>query len=88
MEMPHRYAVFGGLEWSVMTTKLVEAAGIEPASANSPPSDLHAYSVYKFNRLLPDRQGSHTVSLVSFSGSVPNVLFSRSYVSDSCDLGA
>jgi|GEM_PF-4327222 len=24
---------------------LVEAAGIEPASANSPPSALHAYSV-------------------------------------------
>ena len=25
---------------------LVEAAGIEPASADTPPSDLHAYFIY------------------------------------------
>jgi len=39
---------------------LVEAAGIEPASANPLPLALHAYSVNSFNRLLPDGQGSQT----------------------------
>ncbi len=36
---------------------VVEAAGIEPASASPPPEDLHAYPVYCFSRLLPDGQG-------------------------------
>ena len=61
---------------------------IEPASANTPLSALHAYSVFSFNRLLPDRQGSQIAVLVSFSGSVPDVLHSRSYVSDPHDLEA
>jgi hypothetical protein len=39
---------------------LVEAAGIEPASASSPPLVLHAYPVLGFNWLLPNRQGSQT----------------------------
>lgn len=87
-DKPQRYAAILGLKWSGLTTNLVEAAGIEPASANSLLSALHAYSVFKFNRLLPDRQGSQTAVLVSFSGSVPDVLFSRSYVSDPWDLEA
>jgi len=45
---------------------LVEAAGIEPASASSPPLVLHAYPVLKFNWLLPNRQGSQTAIPVRF----------------------
>jgi len=42
---------------TVGASVLVEAAGIEPASASPLPSVLHAYPVYCFNRTLPDRQG-------------------------------
>jgi len=45
---------------------LVEAAGIEPASASTPPLDLHAYPVYCFSRWLPDRQGKPVTSLDKF----------------------
>ena len=48
---------------------LVEAAGVEPASASTPPSALHAYPVYCFNRLLPDWQGKQTAIPVSFNES-------------------
>ncbi len=41
---------------------LVEAAGIEPASADPPPLDLHAYSIFCFNCLQPDGQGKQTAS--------------------------
>jgi len=43
---------------------LVEAAGIEPASAGPPPSDLHAYSVFDCRRPLPDGQGKRPLSPV------------------------
>jgi hypothetical protein len=42
--------------------RLVEAAGIEPASADPPPLDLHAYSIFYFNCLQPDGQGKQTAS--------------------------
>jgi len=32
---------------------LVEAAGIEPASASPPPKDLHAYSVFNLTVRYP-----------------------------------
>ena len=41
---------------------LVEAAGIEPASASPPPSVLHVYPVYCFNWTPPDRQGKRPAS--------------------------
>ena len=34
--------VYYGLSWIFMDSDLVEAAGVEPASANSPQSILHA----------------------------------------------
>jgi len=37
--------------------KLVEAAGIEPASVSSPPSALHAYFVYCLTFHWPGEQG-------------------------------
>ena len=48
---------------------MVEAAGIEPASASPLPQALHAYSIYCFNRSLPDRQGTRTA--------IPKVLARR-----------
>ena len=36
---------------------LVETAGIEPASANPPLLDLHAYSVFKFNQSVTQQTG-------------------------------
>lgn len=44
--------------------RMVEAAGIEPASANPPPLALHAYSVYCFNAMQPGRQGKQDAILV------------------------
>jgi len=38
--------------------KLVETAGIEPASANPPLLDLHAYSVFKFNQSATQQTGN------------------------------
>ena len=35
-----------GFQWSRAVLDLVEAAGIEPASASTPPLALHAYPVY------------------------------------------
>ncbi len=43
----------------VLDVEMVEAAGIEPASADPPPLALHAYSVYCFNVMQPDCQGKH-----------------------------
>ena len=40
--------------------KLVEAAGIEPASASPLPQALHAYPLYCFNWQQPERQGPLT----------------------------
>ncbi|CAI8816913.1 protein of unknown function [Methylocaldum szegediense] len=40
---PAYSAVWNGLGSIEDVRKLVEAAGIEPASANPPPSALHAY---------------------------------------------
>ena len=37
--------------------KMVETAGIEPASANPPLLDLHAYSVFKFNQSVTQQTG-------------------------------
>lgn len=51
---------------------MVEAAGIEPASADTPPLGLHAYFVYCFNRLLPDKQGKQPASLLGFSSNAPS----------------
>ena len=42
--------------------KLVEAAGVEPASASTWLLVLHAYSVYSFSPVLPDRQGKYQTS--------------------------
>jgi len=36
---------------------LVETAGIEPASANPPLSDLHAYSVFGFSQIATRQAG-------------------------------
>ncbi len=46
--------------------RLVEAAGIEPASASTPPLALHAYSVYCFNQQQPDGQGQLMAISVRF----------------------
>jgi len=45
---------------------MVEAAGIEPASANPPLSALHAYSIYYFNYQLPNGQGKQLAILFKF----------------------
>jgi hypothetical protein len=37
---------------------LVETAGIEPASANPPLLDLHAYSVFKFSQSATQQTGN------------------------------
>ena len=60
---------------------MVEAAGIEPASASPLPWALHAYSIYCFNRVLPDRQGTHTAIPKGFSALAPD-LPQRDPVSD------
>jgi len=52
-------------EWLAFI-KVVEAAGIEPASASPLPSALHAYPVYCFNRQQPDGQGQLTAIPVRF----------------------
>ncbi len=52
---------------------MVEAAGIEPASASPLPLALHAYPVYCFSRLLPDGQGKQPAILKGFSGSAPGL---------------
>jgi len=44
---------------SVFGINLVETAGIEPASANPPLLDLHAYSVFSFS-LSVARQAGNT----------------------------
>ena len=77
------------LQWSGSTpSNLVEAAGIEPASANPPPLALHAYSVIHFNRTLPDGQGSCSAIPVMFNESTPDE-FHRDLVRvDPCDLSA
>ena len=49
---------------------MVEAAGIEPASASPLPLALHAYRVYCFNWQQPDVQGTLTA--------IPLVLATRS----------
>jgi hypothetical protein len=49
-----------GRLWISLDVKMVEAAGIEPASASPLPQDLHAYFVYCFNCQLPDEQGTLT----------------------------
>jgi len=45
---------------------LVEAAGIEPASASTPPSALHAYPILKFNQQLPNGRGKLMAILDKF----------------------
>ena len=51
---------------------LVEAAGIEPASASPLPQALHVYSVYCFNCRLPDEQGTPTAIPRVFNRSAPD----------------
>lgn len=41
---------------------LVEAAGIEPASANSPLLGLHVYPIFLLNCFTPDRRGVKAAS--------------------------
>ena len=53
---------------------LVEMAGIEPASASTPPSALHAYPIFRFNQQLPDRQGKLMAIPVIFSESTQDKL--------------
>ncbi len=43
-----------------LESKLVEAAGIEPASASTLPLVLHAYPNRLFNCVRPDGQGKYT----------------------------
>ena len=47
--------------------KIMEAAGIEPASANPLLSDLHAYPVLYFNCPTPDWKGVKAASPFCFS---------------------
>ena len=37
---------FIGLPWMLLEDEMVEAAGVEPASASTLPSALHVYSIY------------------------------------------
>ena len=60
--LPHKACGAGtGIKKGELTSvhlfQLVETAGIEPASANPPLSDLHAYSVFGFNQLATRQSG-------------------------------
>ena len=53
---------------------MVEAAGIEPASENTPPSVLHAYPVINLTNRYPTGRKNDWRSRISFNGSTPGAL--------------
>jgi len=61
--------IWGGITSRLRTAwgdVMVEAAGIEPASASPLPLALHAYPNLWFNRTLPDGQGRRTAIPIRF----------------------
>jgi len=46
---------------------LVEAAGIEPASASTPPRDLHAYFVFNLTCGYPTNEENHKPAQLGFN---------------------
>ena len=59
-----------GLSWIPEEWCLVEAAGIEPASANPLLSGLHVYPIFLFNCLTSDWKGVKTAIPIKFSSKI------------------
>ena len=63
---PHPQLVISNtlvLKLLVIPTKMVEVAGIEPASENPPQKDLRSYPLYSFNTFSKEGMKTHQVPL-------------------------
>jgi hypothetical protein len=69
------------LVFSNFSSNMVEAAGIEPASASSLPSALHAYFVYCLTFHWPDKQGLEGELALSLTASTTSGVWQLSHES-------